>query len=498
MSLINIKNLTFSYEGSFDNIFENVSFMIDTDWKLGFTGRNGRGKTTFLRLLCGELEYSGSITYDSKTIQFEYFPYYVKDKNQFVIDIIREISCNAEDWQLQRELSLLDINSEILWREFETLSQGEQTKVLIAGMFLRENSFLLIDEPTNHLDAEARQKLANYLNKKSGYILVSHDRSFLDGCIDHVLSINKTNIEIQKCDFSAWLKNKQANDSFEIAKNQRLKKDISKLHESAKRLSEYSDKAESTKLGTRTGGLRPDRGFIGHKAAKMMQRSKNAANRREKMIEEKSSLMKNIEADDMILLNCEKFHIERLVSLKNISIKYENNTVCSGVTFDINRGERIALRGRNGCGKSSIIKLILGQKIQYSGDLIKNNQLIISYVSQNFIDFDGNLHEFSEEYNTDETRLKTMLRKLGFERSQFDKNISNFSLGQKKKVMLAKSMCDSAHLYIWDEPLNYIDVISRIQIENMLSASQATILFVEHDASFVNNAATKIIDLGGQ
>ncbi len=495
MSLINIKNLTFSYENSYDNIFENVSFMLDTDWKLGFTGRNGRGKTTFLRLLMGELEYSGSITYNSDEIEFKYFPYQVENKSEFVIDIIREISSDTEDWRIQRELSLLGVTSDMLWREYGTLSQGEQTKVLIGGMFLENNSFLLIDEPTNHLDSKSRQILADYLNQQSGYILVSHDRNFLDGCVDHILSINKTNIEIQKCNFSTWLENKNAQDNYEIAKNKRLKKDISRLRESAKRLSEHSDKAENTKFGTRNSGLRPDRGFIGHKSAKIMQSSKNLNRRREKMIEEKSNLLKNIETSDKILITPCEFHSERLVSLKNISVSYGDNTVCSGVTFDINRGDRIAVCGKNGCGKSSIIKLICGEKIPHEGELIKNNQLIISYVSQKFIEFSGNLHEFSKEHKVDETKLKTILRKLGFERSQFDKNISEFSLGQKKKVMLAKSLCDSAHLYIWDEPLNYIDVISRIQIEEMLAASQITLLFVEHDTAFVNNTATKIVEI---
>ena len=163
MSLINVTNLTFAYEGSYDNIFENVSFQIDTDWKLGFIGRNGRGKTTFLNLLLGRYEYNGNILAD---VTFEYFPYEVQEQSNFTIDVIREISPNSMDWEIVKELSLLDMDDDALYRQFYTLSKGEQTKALLAAMFLKENSFLLIDEPTNHLDVEARQKLSNYLKKR--------------------------------------------------------------------------------------------------------------------------------------------------------------------------------------------------------------------------------------------------------------------------------------------------------------------------------------------
>jgi len=187
MSLIDVANLTFAYDGSYDNIFENVSFQIDTDWKLGFTGRNGRGKTTFFHLLLGKYEYSGSI---SASVSFEYFPYEVVDKENTTINVVDSICLNYFHWELMRELNLLDVSEDVLHRPFYTLSNGEQTKVLLVALFLKENSFLLIDEPTNHLDMKARKLVSNYLKSKQGYILVSHDRAFLDNCIDHILSIN--------------------------------------------------------------------------------------------------------------------------------------------------------------------------------------------------------------------------------------------------------------------------------------------------------------------
>lgn len=147
MSLINVTNLTFSYPGSYDNIFENVSFQIDTNWKLGFTGRNGRGKTTFLNLLLGKYEYSGHI---SASVNFEYFPFDIQDKSINTIEVIDSICFDYQDWEMRKELNLLDVSEDVLYRPFNTLSNGEQTKVMLVALFLKENSFLLIDEPTNH------------------------------------------------------------------------------------------------------------------------------------------------------------------------------------------------------------------------------------------------------------------------------------------------------------------------------------------------------------
>ena len=201
MSQICVNDLTFYYEGSYDNIFEHVSFRIDTDWELGLIGRNGRGKTTLLKLLEGIYEYRGTIT---SAVTFEYFPFSVENQEKMTIDIVEEVDPLYELWRICRELSLMDTDAEVLYRPFETLSNGEQTKVLLAVLFAKENAFLLIDEPTNHLDLDTREIVMAYLKKKKGFLLVSHDRYFLDGCVDHILAINKEGIEICQGNFTVW------------------------------------------------------------------------------------------------------------------------------------------------------------------------------------------------------------------------------------------------------------------------------------------------------
>ncbi len=486
MSMIKIENLTFSYPTSYDPVFENVSFQIDTDWKLAFVGRNGRGKTTLLHLLLGQYEYSGRIL---SSVEFDYFPYPVEDKSRLTQDILQEICPAAEEWEIMRELSCLDVDTDVLWRPFETLSNGERTKALLAALFLNEGHFLLIDEPTNHLDTQARELVSSYLKKKKGFILVSHDRCFLDGCVDHVLSLNKADIEVQSGNFSSFMENFKRQQDFEEVKNQRLQKDIGRLQQAAKRTAIWSDRVEASKIGAY------DKGYVGHKAAKMMKRAKAVEARQKQAAEEKSLLLKNVETAEELKVIPLEYHTDILAGFSEIAVYYGEKRVFDPVTFQVQRGDRIVLDGKNGSGKSSLLKLLTGQQIEYTGRLSVGSGLVISYVPQDTSYLTGTLSELAERSHIDESLLKAVLRKMDFERVQFEKDMAEFSEGQKKKALIAKSLCERAHLYIWDEPLNFIDVYSRMQIERLIQAFAPTMIFVEHDRAFQEEIATKVITL---
>ena len=344
MSQITVSNLTFSYEGSYDNIFENVSFQLDTDWKLGFIGRNGKGKTTFLCLLQGKQEYQGSI---KASVAFDYFPYEMEEGQEELAaaELFEQLRPGCEMWKVLRELDQLELDAECLYRPFCTLSHGERTKAMLALLFSQENFFLLVDEPTNHLDIEARQVVKEYLRSKKGFILVSHDRELLDACIDHVLVLNRKSIGVEKGNFS--------------------------------------------------------------------------------------------------------------------------------------------------------IKAVLGNagNAETSGRLEIPAGLRISYVNQDTSGLSGGLKDYARMHGLDESMLKALLRQLDFERTQFDKRMEEYSEGQKKKVLLATSLLTPAHLYIWDEPLNFIDVFSRMQLEQLILKYQPTMLLVEHDTVFGAKVATRIVDI---
>jgi len=500
MSQINISNLTFCYDGSYDDVFTDVSFQIDTDWKLGFCGRNGRGKTTFLKLLMGQYEYRGEI---SASVAFEYFPFEVGDRERNTIDILSEISPDAQIWQIQKELSKLSVDEDVLYRPFSTMSNGEQTKVLLAGLFLRENSFLLIDEPTDHLDMEARQVVARYLKGKAGFILVSHDRAFLDECVDHVLSINKNNIEIIGGNFSAWWEQKRRQDAHELAENEKLGREIKRLESAARTSSKWADNVESSKMGKGAAALRKkghagmdSMAYHGEKSRRMQQRRKNLERRQQSAIEEKSSLLKNVESASELKVVTQSYHAARLLSADHVAVSYDGREVFRDLCFTLEQGDRLALTGGNGAGKSSVLKLLCGESIPHTGQVSIGSRLLISYVPQDASWLSGNLSAYCEENQVDETLCKSLLRKLDFSRVQFEKDMRGFSAGQKKKVLLAHSLSQRAHVYIWDEPLNYIDVLSRMQIEELILAYKPTLLFVEHDRAFCENIATKTVRLG--
>lgn len=492
MSQIKVTDLTFSYDGSYDTIFEHTSFQIDTDWKLGFIGRNGRGKTTFLNLLQGKYEYQGRI---SASVAFAYFPYRIKDASQTTTICLSEAVGDFEEWRLAADLQKLQVEEEVLSRPFQTLSSGEQTKVLLAALFQKENAYLLIDEPTNHLDLAGRKLLADYLKGKKSFLLVSHDRAFLDQCIDHVLSINKNNIEVQKGNYSSWQQNKERQDQSEAEQNAQLKKDIRRLKQAAERTAVWSEQVESSKFA---GGVF-DKGFVGHKAAKAMKRSKSIEKRQDSAAAEKQNLLKNIEFAEPLKLFCQDFPKRELLSCKALSLYYGSRQLFSPVTFSVNRGDRILLKGKNGSGKSSLLQFLQGAEVRpgllSEGSWQRASGLKISYVSQETSGLQGDLRKFAQEQGVDQTQFMTILRYLDFPRSQFEKDMAAYSMGQKKKVMLAKSLSEQAHFYIWDEPLNYVDVLSRIQIEEVLLQYQPSMIFVEHDEVFSSRVATRQVNL---
>lgn len=491
MSLIDISHVTFGYEGRGETVLEDVSIQLDTSWRTGLIGRNGRGKTTLLRLLMGEYPHQGTI---SAPVPFAYFPGPAADPEASAETCARAENRELERWELERELNLLEVGEEVLDRPFRTLSGGEQTKVMLAAMFAGGERFLLLDEPTNHLDQQSRALVGRFLKRKKGFLLVSHDRDLLDACTDHTISMERTGVRVYRGSFSIWEENKQRQEALEEAQRERLNGEIKRLQSAAQQTAHWSDQVEASKKGSRNSGLRPDRGFLGHKAAKMMKRSKQIEDRRQTAVEEKAKLLRNVETAEDLKLRFTPAS-GKLLDLLDVAPVYNERPVCRPVRLELNAGERAALTGGNGCGKTSLLRLICGEPINHTGSLWKKSGLTISYLPQDTSFLRGTLEDFIRESEIDGSLFRAILRKLGFERAQFEGDLKGFSGGQKKKVVLARSLCQPAQLYLWDEPLNFIDVLSRMQIEQLLLRSSPTLLFVEHDQAFCRAVATKSISL---
>ncbi len=495
MSKITIQNLYFTYEGDHTPVFEGLNLQMDTNWKLGLVGRNGRGKTTLLRLLAGELEGKGMVSMAGTSCRR--WPRPVSDPSRRTLGILLEDVPPEEEWRLNWELLKLGLGGEVLSRPFSTLSGGEQTRALLATLFLDEGAYPMIDEPTNHLDGPGRALVSDYLRSLDrGFLLVSHDRAFLDGCVDHILALNRTGPELVRGTFSSWFRDKEERDRGELARNERLKGEIRRLERAAADRKQKADAVERAKIGISQkgvvkSGLRP---YLGEKSRKGQQQRKNIERRADRAIEEKSGLLKNIERADSLKLTPLFCHSDRLLEGRDLSISYSGmpeRPIC----FVLKQGERMCLDGGNGAGKTSLLRLALGEEVPHTGALVRASGLVISYVPQKADHLCGNPMDWGEKQGVCLPQFLTILHKLNFSRALFAQDMREYSAGQQKKVLLAASLCQSAHLYVWDEPLNYIDLFSRIQIEDLLLQFQPTLLFVEHDQVFREKIATQIVSL---
>ncbi len=411
MSQIQIHNFSYTHEGAQSALFDHVQFQIDSQWKLGFIGRNGRGKTSFLRCLLGELEYTGEIYHK---VEFAYFPFEVKYPHELTSKILDDLSNHPEQWKIDRELNLLNVNLAVLDQTFDRLSVGEQTKVLLAALFLKTHAFLLIDEPTHHLDPEARVAVANYLKMKEGFILVSHDRTLLNACVDHILVINKTDIEIQKGNFASWWENKQREDQYELSQNEKLRKEAKRLKEAMLRTAEWSDDVEKSKYRSHNTKVNAresfDRGYIGHKSAKMMKRSKTIELRQSRALDQKKELLKNVDEKDALKIHPLIDRQNQSLSFDKVGHCFDVRVIFQNISFTIHQGDRLAIIGPNGSGKSTILNILLGRIIQSKGQVYLNKDLKISNVEQDASFLSGSLNHFIEAEDCDEPLFKAILR----------------------------------------------------------------------------------------
>lgn len=489
MSFLQISGLSFAYPGSPDTVFDHLELRLDTHWRTGLVARNGRGKTTLLRLLARQLTpQAGSIT---PPIPTDFFPLAVQTPTLTTLESLENTAPDVESWRLYRELADLEVHEEILARPFHTLSPGEQTRCLLALLFLREGHFLLIDEPTNHLDMAGRAVVSRYLRRQQGFLLVSHDRAFLDGCVDHIIALNPGGVETTQGNFSTWWEERQRREAFERAQHQKLTRDITRLEAAQRQTAAWSRQVEQSKIGSHAF----DRGAIGHKAAKMMKRSKAVENRRQAAIEEKQGLLQNVEKAPALELRPLTHPKSRLAELRELTIDYGAGPLFSPLTFTVEQGRRLALTGPNGAGKSSLLKLLAGESIPHGGTVTTASNLVLSVVPQDASFLSGLPGDYAAACGVELTRFLSFLRKLDFPRALFDRDMSTYSAGQKKKVLLARSLSESAHLYLWDEPLNYVDVFSRIQLEELLRDFPAALVLIEHDKAFLDAIAPQRLEL---
>lgn len=497
MSNIKISKLSFKYSDSIENIFNNLNLNLDSSWKLGLVGRNGRGKTTFLNLLRGKLQGTGTI---QSKLEFNYFPLNVKNKEQLTLYALQE-QVQFDQWELERELNLMQVDPDLIWQPFNTLSGGEQTKILLALSFINKDAFPLIDEPTNHLDEESRKQVIEYLHFHShGYIVVSHDREFLNQITDHILAIENTEIHLYQGNFASYEDTKNKRDKFNRDKNEKLRNQIRVLNESRQRIKGYSIQSENNKKASAHKNevhANINKGFFGHKAAKIMKKSKNVERRMNKGIQDRKGLMTNIESAPELEMNFQPNYHSTLLEAQHLDLKIQDKELFKDLNLVVRNQGIVSLEGKNGSGKSTFLKCILDQSkvSNYQGNIKIINGLRISYLPQNFVDYSGTLIEFAQKEHLSYEQLLNILKKMGFPRESFSTRIEEMSMGQQKRVAIAKSLVEDADLYLWDEPANYLDIFNQDQLIDVLKKTKPAMLLVEHDEYFISQVANKRINL---
>lgn len=524
MSQIHLNNINFHYDDPYQEIFQALSLTIPASWKTALIGRNGRGKTTLLKLIMGTLKpFSGTV---NVPFEVKYFPYSPVNPEEITQQVIKQSIADFALWEekmktlpekgdeeslkeysayfdlfmhydgytidsiIQKEAAGLGLDAGVLNRPFNTLSGGEKTRALILSVFLRKDSFPLLDEPTDHLDIRGREILAEYLAQtKKGFIVASHDRWLLDRCSDHVISINKSDVKVMQGNYSTWKYQSGIEEEFEQRRYQNLQREIQSLEKAAQQRRKWSDKKEKEKTSA------ADSGFVSHKAAKMMKRAAAIENRIESNIESRKGLLKNKETEHSLKMKRSGKMPESLVAKNNLAVNIYDKEIFSGVYLNICRGDRIAITGNNGTGKTTLLNAIEGSAPVREGDIYVAPNIRISRAYQNPLWQKGFLKEHLYEAGLDMTGFRFVMSAFKMNGEIFEHPLETFSKGQLRKIDLCRTIVSAPQLLIWDEPLNYLDIASREQLEDFLLNEEPTIIFVEHDKFFIESAATEVMRL---
>ncbi|MGE5402662.1 MAG: ribosomal protection-like ABC-F family protein [Ignavibacteriales bacterium] len=522
MSQITINQLYFHYDSPYQDVFSALSLTISGSWKTALIGNNGRGKSTLFGLIAGSIQpVSGTLKVPMEVKCFPFTPQNEESVTQLVIresiapfsiwekemntlmekgddeslnkysgylDLFMHYDGYTIDSLIEKEAANMGLKTDILFRPFKTLSGGEKTRALILSLFLKKDCFPLLDEPTDHLDYNGRELLTEYLySSKKGFIVASHDRYLLDNCTDHVISINKSDTTVMQGNYSTWKYQKDIEEEFEQRRYENLQREIKDLEKAAQQRRKWSSAKEKEKNSA------SDSGFVSHKAAKLMKRATSIERRIEDNILSKKELLKNKESKSSIIMKSALPIPGQLISIHDLAVSIGGNEIFSGLYMNVNKGDRIAVTGPNGCGKTTLLNVISKTIPMSEGSLYIAPGINISRAYQIPLWIHGHLKEHLYNNKIDETSFRFIMSALGMKGEVFDHQLETFSKGQLRKIDLCRTLVASPQLLIWDEPLNYLDISSREQLEEFISNEKPTIVFVEHDRIFIENTATDIV-----
>ncbi|RAP23128.1 hypothetical protein C2W64_03127 [Brevibacillus laterosporus] len=517
MILLQAEHITKSY--GVETILQDISLQVQTLERIGLVGVNGAGKSTLMKIIAGELSYDSGVLRKPKEVTIGYLaqnsglesnnsiwaemllvfehlqteekelrkmeammgdPAVFEDEKKYQ-QIMEVYSHRTEAFKekggYSYEASIRGVLHGLRFSDMDyetpiyTLSGGQKTRLALAKLLLQSPDLLLLDEPTNYLDIETLSWLEVYLqNYKGAILVVSHDRYFLDKLVNIVYEIDRHQAQRYVGNYSRYLDQKALRLEQEIRRFEKQEDEIAKLEDFVQR---NIARASTTKR------------------AQSRRKTLEKMDRMEKPIAGNKSAHFSFEIAKMSGNNVLKVH--------NLAIGYEEVTLSSQLTFDLEREERVALVGPNGIGKSTLLKTVVGQLTARQGQVDLGSNVTIGYYDQEQRELNMSntiLAELWDDYpHMQEKEVRTILGNFLFSGDDVLKRIGDLSGGERARVSLAKLMLKEANFLIFDEPTNHLDIISKEVLENALYDYPGTILFVSHDRYFLNKMATRVLEM---
>ena len=519
MIVLSCNNLNKSF--GIDSILENVNFTVNEYDKIGIIGVNGTGKTTLFKIISGIYGYDSGDIYTSKDCEIGYLEQNtnfhsentileevlevfkdVIEMEKYLRDLehkISEESSNTNSTTLEKlmneysnkleafsdmngygykseakgVLKGLGFSDEDMDKPISILSGGEKTRVLLGKLLLKKPTLLLLDEPTNHLDVDAIEWLEVFLKQYKGtVILISHDRYFLDQVVNRIFEIHNKKLKTYNGNYSDFIKASAIEKELELKKFEDQQKDIKKQEESIERLKAFGREKHLKRARSKEKAL-----------AKVDVLDKPEAYRKKAKIEFNPSVTSGND----------------VLQLRDISMGYGERILFKDLNLHIYRGEKVALIGANGIGKSTLFKIIMNEITPLSGDIKFGTNVNVSYFhqEQKTLNLDNTIIDEIWEDNKQltQTSLRTMLGAFLFEGEEVFKKISTLSGGERARVAILKLILSNANLLLLDEPTNHLDIDSKEVLEEALSSYTGTIFTISHDRYFLNTVVDKVLVL---
>ncbi|MGL5311755.1 MAG: ribosomal protection-like ABC-F family protein [Peptostreptococcaceae bacterium] len=516
MIQLEIKNLEKYYGANL--IFKDINFDVQSKERVAIVGRNGCGKTTIFNIISTKEQKDNGevlIRKGSKIGYLEQIPkfenYKVKEVLNLAFANLLDIENNLrlleqkmqsetidldsvldkysklqldyenrggyeKDTAISKVCSGLNLNDDFLELEFETLSGGEKTRVLLAKILIERPDILLLDEPTNHLDMKSVEWLEDYLNDYDGsVIIISHDRYFLDRVVNKVVEIENLESKTYIGNYSSYVVQKEENFILQQQQYKEQQKKINAMEESIKQLKIFSRNGQNEKFVKRAQSMQ-----------KRLDKIEKLDNPNKKKDEMKINVINNTKQSEDVII------------IKNGKKSFEDRLLFEDIDVLIRKGENVALIGENGCGKSTLIKIILQSEKLDKGEFKVANSSKIGYLPQEVV-FENEemtiLEWFREDISILEGKAREYLAKYMFYKEDVFKKVKSLSGGEKTRLKLSKLLYFDINLLILDEPTNHLDIDSIKNLEKVLKDFTGSIFFVSHDRYFINSICNRILSI---